>query len=296
MTGAQLLQLRFIAFDVADAATNMAMDEAILEAHLAGLAPPTLRLYGFKPPAVSLGHTQKVPDGLLMRTQAAGFDLVRRPTGGRAVLHFGDLTYSFVASSKRRGPRADAALVVVGKASGGSEAVLSPVSRSCDDHGGGGLLDESVSGAYKQICQGLQMAFKSLGLDLALGSTDVPYRQLHDCFLATTGSDLQFKGKKMVGSAQLRRRTAVLQHGSILLNQPQSLLPELLGNKAGAGDISVRHANLFEAAGTGISHMQLEEAIKNGFASAFGAQLAAASLSDHELRLVDQLKAKYQQL
>jgi lipoate-protein ligase A len=275
----------------------MAIDEAILEAHLAGLVPPTLRLYGFEPPAVSVGYTQKVPDVLLARARAGGFDVVRRPTGGRAVLHSGDFTYSFVASSKRRQEPGGAPIAVTHKSSGGSQATSATLrSESPGGHTGedGGLLVESVSGAYKQICQGLQNAFNSLGLDLALGGTDVPYRQLHDCFLATTGSDLQFKGKKMVGSAQLRRRTAVLQHGSILLDQPQSLLPELLGRTIGVDDIGIRHANLFDALGARISHAELEAAIKNGFESAFGAQFQDELLSEHEIRLVDQFKSKYQ--
>ncbi len=260
------LSVRFLAFGLADAATNMAVDEAILEAHLAGLVPPTLRLYGFEPPAVSLGHTQKLPDGLLDRARARGFEVVRRPTGGRAVLHFGDLTYSFVAGSKK----------------GRGSAMMDR-----------GLLEESVSAAYKQICKGLQNAFRSLGLDLDLGSTDVPYRQLHDCFLATTGSDLQFNGKKMVGSAQLRRKSAVLQHGSILLDQPQSLLPELLGKKIGEVTINDRHANLFDALGKRISHGELEEALKAGFASAFGVDTQPGPLTPEEHQFVDTFKSKY---
>jgi len=83
-----------------DAATNMAIDEAILEAHLAGQVPPTLRIYQFSPPAVSFGYAQKIDNGLMTRIKKQNFAVVRRPTGGRAVLHMGDLTYAFICSSK----------------------------------------------------------------------------------------------------------------------------------------------------------------------------------------------------
>lgn len=257
--------VRFLAFAYADAATNMAVDEAVLEAYLAGLAPPTLRLYGFDPPAVSLGHTQKLPEGLLDRAREKGFDVVRRPTGGRAVLHFGDLTYAFIAGSRKRGP----------------------------ESAGNGFLEESVSAAYKQICKGLQNGFSSLGLNLDLGSADVPYRQLHDCFLATTGSDLQHKGKKMVGSAQLRRKGAVLQHGSILLDQPQSMLPALLGRELEGRTSAERHANLLDVLEQRVSHADIQEAMKAGFASAFSVDVHPGELSREELVLADEFRSKY---
>ncbi len=248
---------RLIAFAAHSGETNMAVDEAILEAHLAGAVPPTLRLYGFDPPAISVGHTQKIPADLLEKAQARGFDVVRRPTGGRAVLHYGDLTYSFVASS------AD------------------------------GTLSESVSAAYRQICAGLQYGFKLLGLNLELGDAHTPYRHLHDCFHATTGSDLHIGGVKIAGSAQLRRRGAVLQHGSILLDQDQRLMPELLPAGASASNGGPRHVNLFEAAGRRFSFPELQEALKAGFQSAFEAGFQTEPLTNFELGLVARLRAQY---
>src|SRR5687768_17097271 len=113
---------RFIPYAVHDAADNMAIDEAILDAHLEGLVSPTLRIYGWEPRAVSIGYGQKLSYTVESRIRSRGYDVVRRPTGGRAVLHEYELTYSFVGSA-------------------GHADELS------------GALSDSVIGAYKQICQ-----------------------------------------------------------------------------------------------------------------------------------------------
>ena len=81
----------------ADGATNMAVDEAILRVVATGQVPPTLRFYAWKPACLSLGRAQPLADADLEALQAAGFDLVRRPTGGRGILHVDELTYSVVA-------------------------------------------------------------------------------------------------------------------------------------------------------------------------------------------------------
>jgi lipoate-protein ligase A len=228
---------RLLPYEVFDGATNMAIDEAILEEHLAGRVPPTLRFYGFNPPAMTIGYSQRLAEGTEERAKEAGIEIVRRPTGGRAVLHVGELTYSFVGS----------------------------------DTTGGGILEASIAGAYKQICRGLQLGLLRLGVPTELGKTNVPYRNLQDCFHATTGSDLHYQGKKIAGSAQLRRRHGVLQHGSILLEQEQDLLPRLLGAgpPASAAENSDRHANVFEICGSR-SMEELQDCLRQGFEEAFG--------------------------
>lgn len=220
-------------------AENMAIDEEILEAHLRGEAPPTLRFYGWTPPAVSYGYNQVLPEEIASRIRAEGLEVVRRPTGGRAVLHMGEFTYSFVGTA------------------------VSP------EHSDG-FLSASITQAYKQICQGLKIGLKRLGVEVELGQAQAAYRQNHDCFLATTGADLHYGGKKLIGSAQLRRKHAVLQHGSLLLDQPQDLMPRLLGAQPGDAE---RHANLFEI----IPHCsieQIEKAMIAGFEEAFGIEFA----------------------
>ncbi len=256
------LPWRLISLSAADGATNMAFDEAILEAHLHGDVPPTLRLYRFSPPAVSIGRTQSVPPGLMEAARRRSLELVRRPTGGRAVLHCQELTYSFVGKTRQHGID-------------------------------GGFLSDSIALAYKEICAGLQEALAILGVALSLGEANKPYRQLHDCFLATTGSDLHWNGRKMVGSAQLRRKQGVLQHGSILLDQEQSLMPSLLGESPGNGDNLERHANLFEAIGRAVGDDELCEAMRGGFERAFGVRLVEGGLTDSERQSAEALRHQY---
>lgn len=232
----------------------MAIDEWMLEEQLSG-KPPMLRLYGFAPPAITIGLSQKMDEKTINRIKARGFDVVRRPTGGRAVLHFKDITYSFVACQTGTG-----------------------------DYG---ILSHSVSNAYKQICTGLQEAFALMGLNVDFGSSEAAYRHLADCFLATTNADLQLDGKKLAGSAQLRRKGAVLQHGSIPLNLEQGLMLELLEgeqtNKQEKNPALARHANLFDLLSTELSTEDLSEKIKTGFELAFQRVFRSQPLTEPEI-------------
>ncbi len=257
---------RLIPFSVHDGITNMAIDEAILEAHLKGLVPPTLRLYGFQPAAITIGYNQKLPEYVEIRAADKGVDIARRPTGGRAVLHLNDLTYSFVGTSSHAGE-----------------------SQIFED----AFLQNSILGAYKQICEGLELALKFLGLEVESGELSVPYKHLHDCFLATTGSDLHYKGKKLIGSAQLRRKWAVLQHGSLLLNQPQSIMPQLLAEENSSDDTIERHANLFDILGKEIDMMTLQQAFQKGFENAFKAKFSEQGFVPEEIFSIGQLREKY---
>lgn len=274
---------RFLPYSIHDAASNMAIDEAILDAHLAGKVPPTLRVYGWKPPAVSIGYGQKLSDVVAERIKSKGFDIVRRPTGGRAVLHAHELTYSFVGSSD------------AGCSNGDDEAVFATES----------VLSTGVLSAYKQICQGLLSAFQELGLELSLGASNSAYKNQSDCFLATTSADLHYNGDKVVGSAQLRRHHAVLQHGSILLDQPQDLMHSLLAEsklpesessntESSKSESPKRHANLFEILDRDVSISVLQTALKAGFEDVFQCELDPTDLSEFEEDLVAQYCPRYQ--
>ncbi len=250
---------RLIDFESFDAATNMAVDEAILEAHLEGAVAPTLRFYGWAPPAVSIGYGQKLPEKVRQRILARGFDVVRRPTGGRAVLHLDELTYSFVGSNA----------------------------------GSGKMLGSSVIESYRKICDALIAGFKHLSVDVEIGQGQAASRQQHDCFTATTTADLHYQGKKIVGSAQLRRHDALLQHGSILLCQEQNLMSELLSSKGVITDPdNQRHANLFEITGIVVSATELIPAFKKGFEETFSIELVPGELLDIEWRKVDVIKER----
>lgn len=165
---------------------QMAIDRYLLARHRQGKHPPAIRFYTWQPAAISLGyHQKKYPDFWSELTwQGQPVEIVRRPTGGSAVLHQGDLTYMVVTS-------------------------IPPGKR----------LE-----VYKQICQFLIVGWRSLGVDLNYGTEGREYIQRANCFATATGSDLvTVEGHKVIGSAQLRRGQSVLQHGSIDLNTDRQL-------------------------------------------------------------------------
>jgi len=168
----------------ADAAQNMAIDEALLEAHERDEAlPPALRLYGWSSPSYSLGRTQRgIGSGDLERLLASGFEVVRRPTGGDGVLHEHERTYAVVGSlGSRDFPR--------------------------------GVVD-----TYARIARALVSAVSSLGVSDARSAQATRRTGRQDaavCFERLSGCEVTVQGQKLIGSAQARRRRAFLQHGSI---------------------------------------------------------------------------------
>ena len=169
-------------------ARNMAIDEAILTAVEAGQSPPTLRIYGWSPACISLGHSQDPARELDLEAVAArGYDIVKRATGGRAVLHIDELTYSVIA-------RADSAPWC-------ATQVLS----------------------YRTISQAVAQALSETGFGVTLDRgypVEKPraLRAMTPCFSSTARSEVVIGDRKVVGSAQRRTREAFLQHGSILVS------------------------------------------------------------------------------
>lgn len=175
---------RFLPYTIASPVMNMALDEAILIAHRRGHVPPTIRLYGWHPPALSLGYFQKAEREVDLRTiNAEKVVLVRRLTGGRAVLHDQEITYSVIV--KLNYPQ----------------------------------VPSSVSASHQWISQGLTLGLQRLGLPIEASK---PQRaQVHAslaCFDAPSDYEIVLQGKKLVGSAQTRQQGVLLQHGSILLS------------------------------------------------------------------------------
>ncbi len=172
----------------------MAADEALLESVRRGSAPPTLRLYGWERPTVSLGRTQAVERAGKRHLPAlpSSWPVVKRPTGGRALLHgIGDLTY----------------------------AVAVP-----DDAGFPG----DVRGTYCAIARWLSAALARVGLVGDLQQGDTAPGPHFDCLAVATEADLVVNGKKRVASAQLRRPGAFLQHGAIWVESDPVMLEDLL--------------------------------------------------------------------
>jgi lipoate---protein ligase len=169
---------------------QMAIDRWLLEQHAIGKIPPILRFYTWSNPTISLGyHQRNYPahwQNLLWQDRPV--DLVTRPTGGRAVLHQGDLTYAFIGSG------------FVGKR----------------------------SEVYQQICQFLIDGWQSLGIDLIYGTAGRGYIHNPNCFGTATSADLICEdGYKLIGSAQLIKSGAILQHGSMRLNPDLELFRQV---------------------------------------------------------------------
>jgi lipoyl(octanoyl) transferase len=164
-------------------AWNMAVDEAVLEAVARGEHPPTLRLYAWDPPCLSLGVAQPVADADRAALARRGWDLVRRPTGGRALLHTDELTYAVAAPAQHP------------------------------------LLAGGVLPAYQRLSAALLDALRQLGLPAAAqqaqdaqgpGANPV-------CFEVPGAFEIRAGDRKLIGSAQVRRAQGVLQHGSLPL-------------------------------------------------------------------------------
>lgn len=164
-------------------AANMALDQALAEACAAGESAPTLRFYRWHPPAVSLGRHQPISDIDAEAVAARGYEIVRRPTGGRAILHTDELTYSVAAPADE--PR------VLG----------------------------SVMDAYLRLSNALLLGLRELGLeaDKAAGSVRAGPDVSAACFEVPSAYEITARGRKLIGSAQSRRAGYVLQHGSLPL-------------------------------------------------------------------------------
>ena len=205
----------------------MAVDKALWRSHAEAGGPPTLRFYQWSQPTLSLGAAQKLPRRLSPeRLQALGLAVVRRPTGGRAVLHGGDLTYAIVAGEKEGFPR-------------------------------------SVTLVYQRLCRGLQAGLARLGLEVLPGAPRNLNNDAVNCFAGVAGGDLSWQGKKLVGSAQVWQGRTFLQHGAILLNSQEETWRLLLG--ASDCDRSLPTTSLAEILGAPPSLSDLKAALLQGF-------------------------------
>lgn len=177
-------------------AWNMAVDEAIFESTGQGDAPPTLRLYSWSPPCLSLGYSQPFSDVSARNLQANNWEIVRRPTGGKAILHTDELTYSICGPDSE--PR----------------------------------LKGSVLQSYRQLSTFLLDALMRLGINADAADTNKSVRDNETenpvCFEIPSNYEIAVNGKKIIGSAQARRKSSVLQHGSLPLFGDLTRIVEVL--------------------------------------------------------------------
>jgi lipoate-protein ligase A len=194
-----LSEWRLIHSPAASGAWNMAVDEAILEAVQNGKSPPTLRLYDWDPACLSLGYAQSIEDVDEAALAAHGWDVVRRPTGGRAILHIDELTYSVIGSDEE--PR----------------------------------LAGGVKESYLRLSSALLKSLDQLSVPaIREGKKDKATRPQDEnpvCFEAPSDYEITIEGKKLVGSAQARRKNGVLQHGSLPLSGDIARITKVLKYK-----------------------------------------------------------------
>ena len=174
----------------------MQMDSDLLENAIStNQSEPIFRLYGWSPKCISLGRNQQDVFLDYDFLKSENIDVVRRITGGRALLHDMEITYSFIC----------------------------PVSYLKNG--------ESVTKSYIEISQILIDFFKRFNIELDFGSQNPIHTKFNYCMLVSTGADLCYKGKKLIGSAQCRKQGYILQHGSILYDYDTELLTKIFGEK-----------------------------------------------------------------
>ncbi len=247
---------------------NMALDEAILESVGSGRVPPTLRLYRWEPPCLSLGYAQPMADADLPALQRSGWDLVRRPTGGRAILHTDELTYAVIAPATE--PR------VAG----------------------------SVLESYRRLSAALLAALHHLGIP---ARADQEYAQAKTvaasaavCFERPSNYEITVNDKKLIGSAQARRHEGVLQHGSLPLTGDLTRItrglafPDQATRQQAAARLLERAATVQSACGLNLTWDEAAAAFVWGFENALAIDFEESSPLPAEMdRARELLEQKY---
>jgi len=251
--------LRLLETGLSDAFMNMAIDEAI--AHHAGEkeAPPTLRLYGWQTPTVSVGYGQSVKRKLnLAALEGLGWSYVRRATGGGAVVHRFEVTYSFTAHQ--------------------------------DFFAGA----PGVAASHRFISRGVIRGLRAMGVkagfktDALQGPGPRPGWSEFNCFAAPIDSDITVDGKKIAGSAQTRRQGAVLQHGSVLIDFDHERQLEILRFSSDAARNKLRSllangvTSLNCVLNRAVTFDEVCAALKKGFSEEFTCVLREDALTGPE--------------
>ena len=201
--------MRYIPFEIKTGKENMQIDSDLLDFAIENqLTEPIFRLYGWSPACVSLGRNQRedfIDRNLLNKYN---IDVVRRLTGGRALLHDNEITYSYIC----------------------------PVNSIQNG--------ENVTESYKKISKILIKCMNNLGIELHFGGTKKFRGHVDYCMLVSTGADLCFDGRKLIGSAQFRKNGYILQHGSILYDYDKKLLKNVFKEELDTSSItSIKEIN-----------------------------------------------------
>lgn len=254
-----------------DAYYNMAMDELLMNKHRKGEIPPVIRLYEWETPTLSLGYFQKAKKEIdIDKVQEYNYQLVRRLTGGRGVLHDKELTYSVVVR---------------------------------DDYKD---MPHSVTESYRVISTGLLEGFRNLGLEayFSVPDTDEKKKSLTNvrssvCFDTPSWYELVVEGKKIAGSAQTRQDGIIMQHGSILLdvdvdhlfdmfNYTNKRFKELMKSQFKEKAIAIN-----DISDAQFTVDDLYPAFKDGFEKGLNAETKELELSESDYEELERLIEKY---
>lgn len=246
---------------------NMALDEALLDFHSKGEIPPVLRFYQWNPPTLSIGYFQRVSEINFEALTSKNIGFVRRPTGGRAVLHDSELTYSIIVTEQYPN------------------------------------LPETVTEAYRFLSEGLLKGFHYLGLNAYFSTPDTEEKQNElkkpksaVCFDAPSWYELVVEGKKVAGSAQTRQKGVVLQHGAILLDLDEDKLLSLFhfpseeAKEKMRMHLPERAVAINRLTSRRITVEECIEAFKKGFEDALQIELVPYELTDEQKEYVKKIE------
>ncbi|HJH11094.1 MAG TPA: lipoate--protein ligase family protein [Metalysinibacillus jejuensis] len=251
---------------------NMALDEALLDWHSEGLIPPVIRFYEWEPATLSIGYFQQAARDInlaAVRDQGLGF--VRRPTGGRAVLHEHELTYSIIVTESYPN------------------------------------MPKTVTEAYRVLSEGLLLGFQNLGMEayFSVPKTEAQQQDLKKpksavCFDAPSWYELVVEGKKVAGSAQTRQKGVILQHGAILLKLDLEKLLSVFNFSSEEVKQKMREKLLHKAVAMNtlidrdVTIDECVTAFKEGFATALDITFEPMVLTTEQLKYVEDIeKRKY---
>jgi lipoate-protein ligase A len=257
----QTAPYRFINTGIQDAALNMAIDEAILIHHLKGDVAPTLRVFRWSQPSISLGRFQNVEREIEQEIcQQRGVTLVRRPTGGRAVYHRDEFTYSVIIS-KRYG------------------------------------VPSGIIAAYAYLAQGLLAVLRLLGVEAEISDERVNKHPSAACFASSTQADLTSRGFKLVGSAQVWKEDVLLQQGSLPLDDHAAEFFDMLrypnpASRQEALNLYYQKTRALHMIQPTVSWDDVAQAFHTGFSTFFQETVEPSELSFSEWECARQLAQK----
>jgi len=245
---------------------NMAIDEAVFHETIRNHQPPTIRFYVSRPSAITIGYFQDAKKELnIEKCRREGIDITRRITGGRAVFHFSEMTYSIAAGDHEK------------------------------------IFPADVLGAYKIISRCIARGLSDLGINASLAGDGCSMKKDElppCCFALPRRDELLVNGRKICGSAQVRKKGGFLQHGMLLLEFDAKKTAELISCDRAPAPTEARAlkksvTSIAEELAERVDERELCFRMKKGFTDELGIELEAGSITSAEEKLKDTLMKKY---